>query len=196
MSRGTAAAVLAVKVSCFQYVMKNLPLRGPPGLCGAMLWAVPSYPCRGLGALPGAGGPAARGRPGRARLADGLCPARRRAPGTVSDLRAAPGMRWGHSAGRGATTRAVGRARRMRSPPQWRPARGGSVAGQPRGVVSGPLGTSRGSPSAKDPPAVAVAWCVGWANRPDDGDCAWHKLHSARGPLWSAPSVGGSPTRS
>src|SRR5262249_9009790 len=52
----------------------------------ALLWAVPSHPRGGAGALPGAVGAAARGYPGRARLADRLCPAGRGAPGTVSRL--------------------------------------------------------------------------------------------------------------
>ena len=54
-----------------------------------------------LARLPGAVGPAARGGPGRAGLADGVCPAGRRAPGTVSDLRAAAGVHRGHPAWRG-----------------------------------------------------------------------------------------------
>jgi hypothetical protein len=93
----------------------------------ALLWTVPSYPRGGAGALPGAGGAAARGYPGRARLADSLCPAGRGAPGTVSHLRAAAGVYRGHPAGRCAPASSGWGARGMRPTPDRRPGEGGQA---------------------------------------------------------------------
>jgi hypothetical protein len=74
---------------------------GPPDPDGPLLGAVPSHPHGGLGGLPGTDGPATRGRPSRTGLADGVCPAGRRAPGTVSGLRATARMHGGPPLGSG-----------------------------------------------------------------------------------------------
>ena len=91
---------------------------------GAVLRALPSSAGRGPGDLPGPSGPAAGGGARGARLADWVCAAGRPTPGTVPDLRAAPGVYRSHPPWRCAAACPACGAGGIRGTPPGRPARG------------------------------------------------------------------------
>jgi len=112
-------------------------------------------------------------------LADGLCPAGRHAPGTVSHLRAAAGVYERHPAGRGAAAHVDEGARRMRSGWQQGACPGRGAPWSRLGIVGHGLiwrrEASRVLARSVGLPPTRVWRAYG---RRDGAGCAWHKLHS------------------